>query len=43
MIHEYVEDLMILTNALQTGHVFVPALIAVANKLMAETNRRGWA
>jgi len=27
---------------LQTGHLFVPALIAVANKIMAEIKQRGW-
>ena len=43
MVHEYVEDLSVLTSALQTGHAFVPALIAAANKLMAEIDRRGWA
>lgn len=43
MIHEYVEDLTVLASALQTGHAFVPALVAVANKLMAEIARRGWA
>lgn len=43
MVHEYVEDLAVLTSALQTGHTFVPALIAAANKLMAEIDRRGWA
>ncbi len=42
MVHEYVEDLTVLTSALQTGHAFVPALVAVANKLMAEIERRGW-
>ena len=43
MVHEYVEDLTVLTSALQTGHAFVPALSAVGNKLMAEIDRRGWA
>lgn len=43
MIHEYVEDMAILTSALQTGHAFVPSLIAITNKLMAEIDRRGWA
>ncbi len=42
MIHEYVEDPVILTSALQTGHAFVPALIAAANKMIAEIERRGW-
>src|SRR3990167_4315630 len=42
MVHEYVEDPVILTSALQTGHAFVPALIAAANKMIAEIERRGW-
>jgi len=40
MIHEYVEDLEILTHALQTGHAFVPALAAIANKMIAEAEQR---
>lgn len=43
MVHEYVEDLVVLTNALQTGHSFVPALVATANKMIAEVESRGWA
>ncbi len=43
MIHEYVEDLVVLASALQTGHVFVPTLIATANKMIAEIELRGWA
>lgn len=43
MIHEYVEDPVVLTSALQTGHGFVPTLIATANKMTAEIERRGWA
>jgi len=43
MVHEYVEDPVILSSALQTGHAFVPALIATANKMIAEIERRGWA
>lgn len=42
MIHEYVEDPVVLINALQTGHAFVPVLIAAANKMIAEIERRGW-
>lgn len=42
MVHEYVEDPVILSSALQTGHAFVPALIATANKICAEIERRGW-
>jgi uncharacterized protein with HEPN domain len=43
MVHEYVEDLLVLTSALQSGHDFVPALIAGANKMIAEIESRGWA
>lgn len=43
MIHEYVEDPLVLTSALQTGHAFVPTLIAAASKMVAEIERRGWA
>jgi len=43
MVHEYVEDPVVLFNALQTGHAFVPVLIATANKIIKEIERRGWA
>jgi len=43
MVHEYVEDPVVLISALQTGHAFVPTLIAAANKMIAEIERRGWA
>lgn len=43
MIHEYVEDPAVLSSALQTGHAFVPALIATGSKMVAEIERRGWA
>lgn len=42
MIHEYVEDMEVLASALQTGHTFVPALIAVADKMIAEIEKHGW-
>jgi len=43
MVHEYVEDPVVLTSALQTGHTFVPSLVSAANKMIAEIERRGWA
>ena len=43
MIHEYVEDPVVLISALQSGHAFVPALIAAANKISTEIERRGLA
>jgi hypothetical protein len=43
MVHEYVEDPVILNTALQTGHDFVPSLIATAEKMCTEIEQRGWA
>jgi hypothetical protein len=42
MVHEYVEDPVLLSSALQTGHAFVPELIASANNMIAEIERRAW-
>lgn len=42
MVHEYVEDPVVLSSALQTGHAYVPALIATANKMIAEIEQRGY-
>ncbi len=42
MIHEYVEDMEVLASALQTGHTFVPTLVAIADKMIAEIEKRGW-
>lgn len=43
MVHEYVEDPVVLSSALQTGHAFVPTLIKIAQGMIAEVKRRGWA
>lgn len=43
MVHEYIEDPVVLISALQTGHAFVPVLISAAHKMIAEIERRGWA
>ena len=43
MVHEYVEDPIVLISALQTGHAFVPALTTTANNMCAEIERRGCA
>ncbi len=42
MIHEYVEDPVVLHSALQSGHDFVPALVAASDHMCAEIMRRGW-
>ena len=43
MVHEYVEDPVVLISALQSGHSFVPTLIAAADKMIAEIEQRGLA
>ena len=42
MIHEYVEDPVVLASAIQTGHDFVPVLITAASNMITEIERRGW-
>ena len=43
MVHEYVEDPVVLNSALLSGHAFVPTLIAAADKMLGEIERRGMA
>lgn len=43
MVHEYIEDPEQLTSALLAGHGFVPVLVATADALIGEAERRGWA
>ena len=40
MIHEYIEDPIILINALNAGHAFVPSLLTAADRLMGEVEQR---
>ena len=42
MIHEYVEDPVVLHSALQSGHHFVPMLMAASDQMCGEIMRRGW-
>lgn len=42
MVHEYIEDLEILTSAIQTAQLFVSTLTAVTQKLQNELKKRGW-
>ena len=39
MVHEYIEDLAVLTSALRSGHAFVPELTAAAQRCAAEAGR----
>lgn len=40
MMHEYIEDLVILSSALRAGHAFVPTLVQTANKFLAVVKKR---
>lgn len=42
MIHEYIEDPVILASALQAGHELVPMLVDASTALFAEMAKRGW-
>lgn len=42
MVHEYIEDLAILADALQAGHESVPMLIKAAKALRTQLQKRGW-
>lgn len=39
MVHEYIEDLALLSSALQTGHAHVPSLVHAASQMMAQTQK----
>ena len=39
MVHEYIEDLTVLTSALQSGHEFVPHLTNAAIRCADEARR----
>ncbi len=41
MVHDYIEDLEILTSAIQTAQNFVPTLTDVTKKLRDELQKRG--
>ena len=40
MIHEYIEDPLILLSALQSGHNYVPTLEKIVNNILSEIDRR---
>lgn len=39
MVHEYIEDLSVLSSALRTGHQFVPSLVDCARRCISEAHR----
>ncbi len=42
MVHDYVEDPLVLADALETAHGYVPVLTDVAERMRGEIARRGW-
>ena len=40
MVHEYIEDLVILCDALKAGHSFVKTLVYTADQFVSQTDRR---
>jgi hypothetical protein len=38
MVHEYIEDLTLLTSALQTGHKHVSILVVAGQKMLAQAS-----
>jgi hypothetical protein len=39
MVHEYIEDLALLSSALQTAHTHVPQLVHAAQQMMAQAHK----
>ncbi len=39
MVHEYIEDMLVLSSALRTGHDFVPRLMDTTQRCVAEIDR----
>jgi hypothetical protein len=42
MVHDSLEDPLVLADALETAHGYVPVLTDVVNRLRGEIARRGW-
>lgn len=40
MVHEYIEDLVILCDSLKAGHAFVNTLVKTADQFVAQADRR---
>ena len=39
MVHEYIEDLAVLSSALRSGHAFVSSFVAAARRSVIEAER----
>ncbi len=39
MVHEYIEDLSLLSSALQTAHAHVPQLVHAARQMLLQTEK----
>lgn len=42
MVHEYMEDMALLSSALQSGHDFVPTLLSAAHAMLEQLKSRDW-
>lgn len=42
MVHEYVEDKLVLENALKTAHQFLPALTTCTQTMLHQMQKRAW-
>jgi hypothetical protein len=42
MVHEYMEDMALLSSALQSGHDFVPTLLNTAHAMREQLKSRDW-
>lgn len=42
MVHEYIDDPVVLASSLETGHGFVPTLTETAERIVAEGRQRSW-
>lgn len=42
MVHEYIEDTLVLASALQSGHEFVATLLRTAEAMICQLEKRGW-
>lgn len=42
MVHEYVEDPLVLVSALQAGNGYVPELLFAVKAMHSQVQQRGW-
>ena len=40
MVHEYIEDINVLTSALKAGQSYVPVLVQISTRIVSEVEQR---